>query len=73
MKVLGQSITRNGLILGAFAVATAVLIAGTYLQTRERIAAEQRAAEERDSPSDDQEICEMVHKKLRTSDNFGGQ
>jgi electron transport complex protein RnfG len=47
VKVLGQSITRNGLILAAFAVATAVLIAGTYLQTRERIAAEQRAAEER--------------------------
>lgn len=47
MKVLGRSITRNGLILAAFAVATAVLIAGTYLQTRERIAAEQRAAEER--------------------------
>lgn len=47
MRVLGRSITRNGLILAAFAVATAVLIAGTYLQTRERIAAEQRAAEER--------------------------
>ncbi|WP_035516648.1 electron transport complex subunit RsxG [Pseudohaliea rubra] len=45
--MLGQSITRNGLILAAFAVATALLIAGTYLQTRERISEEQRAAEER--------------------------
>ncbi|HKK22056.1 MAG TPA: electron transport complex subunit RsxG [Pseudohaliea sp.] len=45
--MLGQSITRNGLLLGAFAVATALLIAGTYLQTRDRITAQQRAAEER--------------------------
>ena len=47
MKVLGRSVTRNGLLLGTFAVATALLIAGTYLQTRERITAQQRAAEAR--------------------------
>ncbi len=47
MKVLGRSVTRNGLLLGTFAVATALLIAGTYLQTRDRITAQQRAAEAR--------------------------
>ncbi|MHA7817037.1 MAG: electron transport complex subunit RsxG [Pseudohaliea sp.] len=45
--MLGQSITRNSLVLAAFAVATAVLLAGTHLKTRERIADQQRAAEER--------------------------
>jgi electron transport complex protein RnfG len=43
--VLGQSVTRNGLLLGAFAVATALLISGTYLQTRERIVEQRRQAE----------------------------
>lgn len=47
MRVLGRSVTRNGLLLGAFAVATALLLAGTYLQTRDRIAEQQRRAEER--------------------------
>ena len=45
--MLGQSISRNSLLLGLFAVATTVLIAGTWLGTKERIAAEQRKAEER--------------------------
>ncbi len=43
----GNSVTRNATLLGLFAVVTALLIAGTYLATRERIAAEQRRAEAR--------------------------
>ena len=45
--MLGQSISRNSLLLGLFAVATTMLIAGTWLGTKERIATEQRKAEER--------------------------
>ena len=45
--MLGQSISRNGLLLGLFAVVTTLLIAGTWLGTRDRIAQEQRKAEER--------------------------
>jgi len=45
--MLGRSITRNGVLLGLFAVITTLLIAGTYLQTRDRIAEEQRRAEEK--------------------------
>lgn len=45
--MLGKSITRNGLLLGLFAVFTTLLIAGTYLQTRDRIAEEKRRAEEK--------------------------
>jgi electron transport complex protein RnfG len=47
MKVLGRSITRNSLLLAAFAVATALLVSGTFVQTRDRIALEQRKAEEK--------------------------
>lgn len=47
MKVLGRSITRNSLLLAAFAVATALLVSGTFVQTRERISLEQRKAEEK--------------------------
>jgi electron transport complex protein RnfG len=45
--MLGQSITRNSLLLAAFAVVTTVLIAGTHLLTKDRIALEQRKAEEK--------------------------
>ncbi|GAB3288993.1 electron transport complex subunit RsxG [Parahaliea aestuarii] len=45
--MLGQSISRNSLLLGLFAVITTVLIAGTYLSTRDRIAEAQRQAEEK--------------------------
>ncbi len=45
--MLGQSITRNGVLLGLFAVATTAVIAGTYLGTRDTIKANIRAAEER--------------------------
>ncbi len=45
--MLGQSITRNALLLALFAVITASLLAGTYLLTRERIIAAERAAEEK--------------------------
>jgi len=47
MKALAQSITRNSILLGIFAVCTTVLIAGTYLLTKDRIAEEQRKAEEK--------------------------
>lgn len=45
--MLGQSITRNSLLLALFALVTALLISGTYLLTRDTIATEQRKAEER--------------------------
>ena len=45
--MLGQSITRNSVLLALFAVVTTLLIAGTYLQTRDRIAVEERKAEEK--------------------------
>jgi len=45
--VLGQSISRNGLLLGAFAVCTTLLISGTYLLTKDRIAEQQRQAKEK--------------------------
>lgn len=45
--MLGQSITRNGLLLGAFAVATTALIATTFLLTKDSIAAQKRVAEEK--------------------------
>ncbi|MFV8820088.1 electron transport complex subunit RsxG [Haliea sp. E17] len=45
--MLGQSITRNALLLALFALVTAALLAGTYLLTRERIVAAERAAEEK--------------------------
>ena len=44
---LGQSITRNSFLLAVFAVLTTLLIASTYLSTRDRIALEKRHAEER--------------------------
>lgn len=45
--MLGQSISRNSILLGLFAVLTTSVIAWTYLGTRDRIAEEQRKAEER--------------------------
>ena len=45
--MLGQSITRNSVLLGLFAVFTALLLSGTFLLTKDRIAAEKRKAEER--------------------------
>jgi electron transport complex protein RnfG len=47
VKVLGQSITRNSILLGLFAVCTTLLIAGTFLSTRDKIALEKRRAEEK--------------------------
>ena len=43
--MLGQSISRNALLLGLFAMITTALIAAIYLATRDRIAAEERKAE----------------------------
>ena len=45
--MLGQSMTRNSVLLALFAVVTTLLISGTFLQTRDRIALEQRKAEEK--------------------------
>lgn len=45
--MLGQSITRNSVLLGIFAIATTLLIAGTFLSTRDTIAEQKRKAEER--------------------------
>lgn len=45
--MLGQSITRNSLLLALFAVVTTLLIAGTYLLTKDTIAQERRKAEEK--------------------------
>lgn len=45
--ILKNSITRNSILLGLFAVLTTSIIAGTYLGTRERIAEEQRKAAEK--------------------------
>ncbi|MEP1469914.1 MAG: electron transport complex subunit RsxG [Halieaceae bacterium] len=45
--MLGQSITRNSVLLALFAVVTTLLISGTFLQTKDRIALEQRKAEEK--------------------------
>lgn len=44
---LGPSIVRNALLLALFAVVTALLLAGSYLLTKDRIAAAIRALEER--------------------------
>lgn len=45
--MLGQSITKNSVLLGLFAVVTTLLIAGTYLLTRDTIAEARRQAEQR--------------------------
>lgn len=42
--MLGQSISKNSLILGAFAAVTAAIIAGTFQTTKDRIALEERKA-----------------------------
>jgi len=44
---MNRSITFNSLLLAAFAVCTTLLIAGTYLLTKDRIALEHRKAEEK--------------------------
>ncbi len=45
--MLGKSISRNSVLLALFAVATTLLIAGTFLGTQDRIAAQKRLAEEK--------------------------
>ena len=47
MSDLREAVTRNSLLLAGFAVLTALLVAGTFLGTRDRIEAAQRAAEEK--------------------------
>lgn len=44
--MMRTSMTRNGLLLGLFAIATTAIIAATYLGTRERIADNHRWAEQ---------------------------
>jgi Na+-translocating ferredoxin:NAD+ oxidoreductase subunit G len=45
--MLGQSITRNSVLLALFALGTTALIASTYLLTRDSIALQMRQAEEK--------------------------
>ena len=45
--MLGQSISRNSLLLALFAVCTTALIAGTFLFTKDKITLQKRMAEER--------------------------
>ncbi|QFU77753.1 electron transport complex subunit RsxG [Halioglobus maricola] len=45
--MLSQSITKNSLLLAVFAIAAALTLAGSYLGTKDRIAAEIRKAEEK--------------------------
>lgn len=45
--MLGQSISKNSLLLAAFALATAGTLALTNLGTKDRIAAAERAAQQR--------------------------
>jgi len=45
--MLRQSITRNSWLLAMFAVCTTLLIAGTYLLTKDRIGEQKRRAEEK--------------------------
>ena len=45
--MLGQSITRNSVLLGLFAICTTLLITGTFLSTKDTIATEKRKAEEK--------------------------
>lgn len=47
MSETSQAMTRSGLLLAGFAALTALIVAGTFLGTRERIAAAERAAEEK--------------------------
>ena len=45
--LIRQSMTRNSMLLAIFAVCTTVLIAGTFLLTKDKIAVEKRRAEEK--------------------------
>jgi electron transport complex protein RnfG len=45
--MLGQSITRNSVLLALFALGTTALIASTYLLTKDNIALQMRQAEEK--------------------------
>jgi electron transport complex protein RnfG len=47
VKELGQAVSRSSLLLAGFAALTAVLVAGTFLGTKDRIRAAERAAEEK--------------------------
>jgi electron transport complex protein RnfG len=47
VQILGQSISRNSMLLGMFALGTTLLISATFLLTKDRIAVEQRKAEEK--------------------------
>ncbi|MBB6522081.1 electron transport complex subunit RsxG [Pseudoteredinibacter isoporae] len=59
---LGNSIGRNAIILGAFALLTAAVLAGTQLLTKDRIAAEQRKAAE-------QALLEIISSLPEKHDN----
>ena len=47
MRLMGYSISRNSLLLGLFALVTALVISAIFLLTRDRVALQQRMAEEK--------------------------
>ncbi len=59
--MLGTSISKNSLLLGAFALVTAAILAGTQLGTRDRITAAEREAAQR-------ALLEIVPLERHTND-----
>lgn len=59
--MFGRSIGKNSLLLGAFALVTAGVLAGTYQLTREQIASSERAAAQ-------QALLEIIPKERHDND-----
>ena len=59
---LGDSISKNAILLGAFALLTAAILAGTQLMTKDRIAAAERKAAE-------QALLEIIASLDKTHNN----
>lgn len=59
--MFGRSIGKNSLLLGAFALVTAGVLAGTYQLTREQIATSERAAAQ-------QALLEIIPKERHDND-----
>ncbi|MAY35594.1 MAG: electron transport complex subunit RsxG [Spongiibacteraceae bacterium] len=71
--MLGESISRNSLLLGLFAAFTSAIIASTYLGSRDQIKANIRAAEEKallQIISEDRHDNSMLDNTV-TTDNVG--
>jgi len=61
MQVLGQSISKNSLILGLFAILTVGVTAGTYELTKERIFEQERLARAK-------ALFEIIPEQMRDND-----